>query len=75
MINYVLKNQPPKFISTAASYITVGITDCINFKNINSAWWGLITTPFSFAFSTNDFIVVEWLQGCIVTYFIIFKIM
>lgn len=65
---YIINQSIPKHISTVVSYTTVGITDYINFKNINNAYIGLISAPFYFALSKNAFIVVEWLQGCIVTY-------
>ena len=61
-------DQSPKFISTVVSYIIVGMTDYINFKNINNAYIGYKLVPLSLALSINAFIVVEWLQGCMVTF-------
>lgn len=45
--SYINLFQSPKLMSTVASYITVGITDCMNFKKTNKAYKGFSCTPFS----------------------------
>lgn len=67
-LKHIYDFQSPKFISTVVSYIIVGMTDYINFKNINNAYIGYKFFPFSLALSMNAFIVVEWLHGCMVTF-------
>lgn len=66
--NNNINQSTPRQISMVVSYTTVGITDYINFRNMNKAYIGLISAPFYFALSKNAFIVVEWLHGWIVTY-------
>ena len=58
-LKHIYDFQSPKFISTVVSYIIVGITDYINFKNMNKAYIGYKFVPLSFALSINAFIVVE----------------